>query len=174
MHEPTIPDVKITEERERLAGQFTKFYFLLDEVLADVDTIMSGADAPDFEKSSDDEKERRAVLRHGIGNWIMAPTMPVMSGRMEQFIGSEKNIQLDQQAEYLLKTVGNTKFTWKQRIEKAKAFITECLSLLYPDTSLDDIRERFGGSEREAAWIEKFKEEEREMKRQSTSRSPHT
>lgn len=136
---------------------------------------MSGEDAKDFDKISDDEKERRAVLRHGIGNWIMAPTMPVMSGRLEQFVGPEKNIKLDQQAEDLLKEVGNTEFTWKQRIEKAKAFITECLSLLYCDESFDRIRERFGGPEREAVWIEKLKEGEREIRRQqSTSQFPRT
>lgn len=174
MSEPTIPDLKIKEERERLAGQFYKFLFLFDEVLADIDNIMGGADAPGFEKISDDEKERRAVLRHGIGNWIMAPTMPVMSGRMEQFVGPEKNIELDQHAEELLQAVANTKFTWKQRILKAKEFITECLSLLYPEEPIDRIRERFGGQQKEQEWIEKLKDEEREMKRQSSDQSPRT
>ncbi|MBI4253031.1 hypothetical protein HY623_02505 [Candidatus Uhrbacteria bacterium] len=174
MQEPKIPDLKIEAEREKLGREYYKFYFLFDEVLADIDKIMSGQDAEDFDDISDDEKERRAVLRHGIANWIMAPTMPVMSGRMEKFVGPEKNIQLDQYAEQLLRDVGNQKFTWKQRVEKSKNFILLCLDSLYPDHPLDRIREQFGGSEKEAAWIEKLKEEEREMKRQSTSQSPRT
>lgn len=157
MPEPRVPDLKMEEERERLGREYYKFHFFFDEVLADVNNIMSGADAPDFKNISDDEKERRAVLRHGIGNWIMAPMIPAMSERFEKFVSPERSTQLYYEAMELLSLVGNQNFTWKQRIEKSKDFILVCLDLLYPGHPLEQIRERFGGSERESEWIEKLK-----------------
>lgn len=175
MPEPRVPDLKMEGERERLGREYYKFYFLFGEVLANVDNIMSGADASDFKNISDDEKEHRAVLRHGIANWIMAPMIPAMSERFEKFVSPERSTELYYEAMELLKLVGNLNFTWKQRIEKSKDFILVCLDLLYPGHSPEQIRERFGGEKQEQEWIEKVKEEEREIKRQqSTSQSPRT
>lgn len=160
MTEPK-PDIQKEAEREKLAHDFYKFYFLLGEVLGDIDHIMTGKDSPDFGEISDDEKERRAVLRHGVGSWIMAPTMPVMSGRMEKFVGPEKNIHMDEQAEALLQVVGNQKFTWKKRIERTQDFIKQCLDSLYSEMPIGWYREKFGGNEKENEWLANLTEEEK-------------
>lgn len=154
MDEPK-PDIQKEAQREKLAHDFYKFYFLLGETLQEIDKIMSGKDSPDFNDISDDERERRAVLRHSIGNWIMAPTLPIISGRMEVFVGLEKNNEMDRDAEALLRDVANSQFTWKKRIEMSRDFILQCLVVLYPETSIEKIREKFGGIEKEQAWIKK-------------------
>ncbi len=161
MSEPK-PDVQKETQREKLGGDFYKFYFLFQQVLDHVGRIMAGKDAPEYRDLSEEQKEIDSIFRHGIGNWIMAPTMPVMSGRMEMFTDPEKNIELDHAAEDLLRDVSNQKFTWRQRIEKAQEFILACLAILYPGISLERIRERFGGDEQERQWLLAYRKEKRE------------